>query len=188
MARNFIYNIDISKFTSNVIQEMKILHIKKGGTLRETTEYQELLKYIYDDCIEQKKAIGKLRSGIKGIQFISMIGTIGRKKYQEINEGVRLTRKGAKNYHKNYQEVLKGVRITSNYMNSNNIMSVIEQRDVAREYSFAYSSFIGEFFDKMETYSKNKSCLINRECIHIMEEGRKKVLSLSKKYQTNGPS
>lgn len=29
MARNFIYNIDIPKFTSNVIQEMKILHIKK---------------------------------------------------------------------------------------------------------------------------------------------------------------
>lgn len=180
-SRNF-YAFDSTQFANNVVQEMRILNIQKGGTLKKE-EYQELLQYIYKDCIEEQNALKPLKRGMVGIQLITMIGTIGRKKYKETRQGIKQLRKGAKIYHKNFSEVLNGITITSNYMSSNNLMNVINQREAAREYSSFYVSFVKEFCDKMECYHKNSSTLVNREHVQKMEESRKKVLNLSRKYQ-----
>lgn len=158
--------------------------VKKGNELSDE-EMEEIMCFILFSATDSSLLAEKEKKQAGGLKvtFLTLVGNMcGRQ--TKFLPYVLQYRKDAASYRRdNFERVLDGLNITSMNVCRENVETLVQQFDLANEYSETYAGFFGEVEEGIDAGLASFAGFVGMDSMIKMDAQREKVLKLEKKYK-----
>ena len=134
----------------------------------------QIKSYVERELSETKKIYHKYKSNLPLLSVLINSIYFGHP-YKEIYFDVR---KGMEQVIEHKNIILEGVKITYNNMSQDNVYTLIKQKEESNRFDQLFASYVDKFNKDLTIGAKESKCDVKQ-----MNKTRKKILTLSKKYQ-----
>lgn len=173
IINNYINEIMHKKIATKLVEEFTLTNILSKETLYLITQsiYQES-----KDNLEKVKEISNSKTIASSLNAASLFLSLNKNSIYPQLSAKELIKKILKENYTNYKDLLNGVDITINNLEINNVVNLISQRNITKNYQENSLKILKSLIKKEKQFTNLKE---------IIEKDQKQLIKLKNNYITN---